>query len=184
MKYWLRKGAPANKLILGMPLYGRAFTINNRNKNRASRGLNVPANRKGRAGPYTSEAGFLAYYEICDMIKNQGWKVVKDQQGRMGPYAYKGRQWVGYDDVAMIRRKSQYIRKLGLAGGMVWALDLDDFTNRCGQGHHPLMNTIKQVLGPRLTSEEKYARTTAPLGKIIAGTRSGGSIHTCTCLVL
>merc|ERR1719445_2988226 len=30
---------------------------------------------------------------------------------------------------------------------MVWALDLDDFKNRCGQGHHPLMNTIKEVLG-------------------------------------
>ena len=50
---------------------------------------------------------------------------------------------VGYDDVAMIRYKSEYIRKMGLGGGMVWALDLDDFKNRCGQGHHPLMNTIK-----------------------------------------
>ena len=31
---------------------------------------------------------------------------------------------------------------------MVWALDLDDFNNRCGEGRHPLMNTIKSVLGP------------------------------------
>ena len=31
---------------------------------------------------------------------------------------------------------------------MIWALDLDDFNNRCGQGRHPLMNTIKSVLGP------------------------------------
>ncbi len=37
---------------------------------------------------------------------------------------------------------------MGLAGGMVWALDLDDFTGRCGQGKHPLMNTIVNVLGP------------------------------------
>ena len=37
---------------------------------------------------------------------------------------------------------------MGFAGGMVWALDLDDFNNRCGQGKHPLMNTIKAVLGP------------------------------------
>ena len=29
---------------------------------------------------------------------------------------------VGYDDVAMIRYKSEYIRKMGLGGGMVWAL--------------------------------------------------------------
>ena len=66
---------------------------------------------------------------------------------------------VGYDDVAMIRYKSEYIRKLGLGGGMVWALDLDDFKNRCGQGHHPLMNTIKEVLGPKITAEEQEART-------------------------
>ena len=44
--------------------------------------------------------------------------------------------------------QSEYIRKMGLAGGMVWALDLDDFKNRCGEGPHPLMNEIKKVLGP------------------------------------
>ena len=38
---------------------------------------------------------------------------------------------------------------MGLAGGMVWALDLDDFKNRCGEGPHPLMNEIKKVLGPK-----------------------------------
>ena len=43
--------------------------------------------------------------------------------------------------------QSQYIRDMGLAGGMIWALDLDDFRNRCGQGNHPLLSTIKSVLG-------------------------------------
>ena len=48
---------------------------------------------------------------------------------------------------------------MGFAGGMVWALDLDDFKNRCGEGHHPLMNQIKAVLGPKMTADEEAARS-------------------------
>ena len=46
-----------------------------------------------------------SFPQICDRIKNHGWTVVKDPEGRMGPYAYKGNQWVGYDDIDMIRYK-------------------------------------------------------------------------------
>ena len=99
--YWIEMGAPAEKLILGMPLYGQAFTLDNP----AEHGLNAPARQKGKAGQFTRAAGFLAYYEICHNINQGGWTVVQDPQGRMGPYAYKGRQWVGFDDVAMLRRK-------------------------------------------------------------------------------
>lgn len=64
----------------------------------------------------------------------------------MGPYARKGTQWVSYDDPDMIRRKSELVRTLNLGGGMVWALDLDDFHNRCGYGVYPLLREIHNVL--------------------------------------
>ena len=134
-------GAPADKLVLGMPLYGQAFALDNNDEN----GLNALARQ---AGEFTRAAGFLAYYEICESINKGGWTVVNDPEERMGPYAYKDRQWVGFDDVATIRKKAEFVRELGLGGGMVWALDLDDFNNRCGQGKNPLINTIKAVLGP------------------------------------
>nr|CAD7394101.1 unnamed protein product [Timema cristinae] len=85
-------------------------------------------------------------FQICDRVKNRGWTVVKDPLDRMGPYAFKGNQWVSFDDAHMIRLKSEYIRAMDLGGGMVWALDLDDFRNRCGDGPHPLLNTIRSVL--------------------------------------
>lgn len=48
----------------------------------------------------------------------------------MGPYAFKNDQWVSFDDEDIIKRKVNFIKSLGLAGGMVWAVDLDDFKNR------------------------------------------------------
>ncbi|RXG53489.1 putative chitinase 3, partial [Armadillidium vulgare] len=70
---------------------------------------------------------------ICYNIQ-QGWTVVQDPLETMGPYAYSGNQWVSYDDAAMVQTKSEYILSKGLGGAMIWALDLDDFMNRCGTG--------------------------------------------------
>lgn len=44
------------------------------------------------------------------------------------------------------------MKQNGFAGVMVWALDLDDFNNMCGQGKYPLMNAINQELSGRLPS--------------------------------
>lgn len=134
-----------------MPLYGQSFSINDPS---AGTGLNVAASG-GQAGEFTRAAGFLSYYEICDRIRNRGWNVVQDSQRRMGPYAHKGNQWVSFDDAEMIRRKAEYIRSMGLGGGMVWALDLDDFRDRCGEGPHPLMHTIQKVLANPPNEDEK-----------------------------
>jgi len=144
MNYWIESGAPRKKLVMGMPLYGQSFTLNKVEDNK----LNAPARGGGNQGVATRAKGFLAYHEICRLIK-QGYAVVKDDvtPPRMGPYAYKGNQWVGFDDTAMIEQKCNYVKEMGLGGGMVWALDLDDFRNLCGEGSYPLMNTMRRVLG-------------------------------------
>ncbi|RXG74038.1 putative chitinase 3 [Armadillidium vulgare] len=141
INYFIEKGANPKKLIMGMPMYGQSFSLTKMDNT----GLNSPA-RKGQAGEYTRAAGFLAYYEICHKVLSQGYKVMKDPSGSIGPYAYKGNQWVGFDDVNMIRFKSEYIKNMGLGGGMIWALDLDDFRNRCNCESHPLLKTINRVL--------------------------------------
>lgn len=53
--------------------------------------------------------------------------MVQDPLGTMGPYAYKGNQWVSFDDQDMIRFKSEFVVRNDLGGAMIWALDLDDF---------------------------------------------------------
>ncbi|XP_050746266.1 probable chitinase 10 isoform X2 [Drosophila biarmipes] len=142
ISYWIEKGAPSRKIVMGIPLYGQSFTL----ESASNSCLNAKASGPGEAGEFTGASGFLAYYEICERVNHQGWKVVHDELGRMGPYAYKGTQWVSYDDAAIIRKKSQLVRSLELGGGMVWALDLDDFRNRCGNGVHPLLHEMHEVL--------------------------------------
>ncbi len=51
-------GAPRDKIIMGMPLYGQSFTLADPKNN----GLNAKAPGPGQAGEFTRAAGFLAYY--------------------------------------------------------------------------------------------------------------------------
>merc|ERR1719167_1441407 len=145
---------------MGMGTYGRTFTL----VNKAKTGLNADASGPGAAGPSTSAKGFLSYYEICDFIKNKGWTSEFIDEIK-SPIAYNGDQWVGYDNPKSIAIKSQYIKDKGLGGGMIWALDLDDFTGSCGDGNYPLLNTINRILGgetwtpPATTSTTKKPST-------------------------
>ncbi len=77
---------------------------------------------------------------------DDNWERVYHPTNAMGPYAFKGNQWVGYDDVAQVRRKSQFVQQKGYGGAMIWALDLDDFANVCGCENYPLLKTINRVL--------------------------------------
>ncbi|XP_078500822.1 chitotriosidase-1-like [Lissotriton helveticus] len=139
MKYWRDNGAPPEKLIMGVPTYGRTFTLAT-----ADTGVGAPSSGAGTPGPFTREPGFLSYYEVCTFLKGAtaAWS---DEQ--KVPYAYKGNQWVGYDNIKSITNKVQYLKTNGFGGAMVWALDLDDFTGTiCGQGKYPLLQALKTEL--------------------------------------
>ncbi|XP_044301190.1 chitotriosidase-1-like [Varanus komodoensis] len=141
VEYWKSKGAPAEKIIMGIPAYGRTFTLSS-----SQTGVKAPASGPGTPGTYTKEAGFLAFYEICSFKKGATTKVIPEQKV---PYSFKGNQWVGYDDVDSIKNKVKYLKEKKLGGGMLWAMDLDDFKGAfCAAGAYPLLQTLKRELGP------------------------------------
>jgi hypothetical protein len=35
---------------------------------------------------------------------------------------------------------------MGLSGGMIWAMEYDDFNNKCGAGKYPLLNKVHDML--------------------------------------
>ncbi|CAG0887236.1 unnamed protein product [Cyprideis torosa] len=173
---WVRKGAPKDKLVIGMPTYGRSFTL----ANAASYHVNVPTTGGGEAGEYTREAGFLAYYEVCEKLL-KGAKYVWDDEMKV-PYMVEGSLWVGFDDERAIRNKMQWLKDEGYAGAMVWTLDMDDFRGDiCGGGvKYPLIGAMREELRgvPRggkdvdwasVSSKAEIARpTTLPPPEIIS----------------
>ncbi|XP_054720372.1 chitinase-3-like protein 1 [Uloborus diversus] len=142
VKYWMKNGAPAHKLILGIPLYGRSFTL----QSSTVTGFEAPVTGKGMAGEFTREPGMLGYNEICSLLKKEkGWKIVVDNDVQ-APYCFKDRQWIGYDDIRSVPKKVDYLRKMKLGGAMVWSIETDDFRGKCHSFRYPLLTTINSVL--------------------------------------
>lgn len=59
-EYYVSLGAPKDKLNIGIALYGRTFLLDNPNQH----DVGSPAAQPGDAGLFTSERGFIAYYEV------------------------------------------------------------------------------------------------------------------------
>ena len=56
----MSNGLPASKIIMGMPLYGRGFTLTSPSLN----GVKAPAPNGIAAGPYTQQSGIWGYNEV------------------------------------------------------------------------------------------------------------------------
>lgn len=72
--------------------------------------------------------------------------MVQPDEDAMGPYAFKGNQWVGYDDEKISRKKAEYVAKNNLGGIMFWAIDNDDFRGNCHGKPYPLIEAAKEAL--------------------------------------
>lgn len=45
------------------------------------------------------------YIQICGNVGKDDWKVIQPKKGSLGPYAFSGNQWVGFDDIEIVREK-------------------------------------------------------------------------------
>ena len=64
MNLWLDKGAPANKLVTGIPFYGRTFNLTDV----CQTGINAPAAGQAEPGEFTKDNSTLAFYEVGNKL--------------------------------------------------------------------------------------------------------------------
>ena len=48
----------------------------------------------------------------------------------------------------------KYVKSKGYGGGMIWAIDLDDFNGLCGDGKWPLLSVMQDVLSGLLLNSD------------------------------
>jgi chitinase len=97
---WVKQGAPKEKLLIGMPTYGRSFTL----VNETQFDIGAAASGGGAVGKFTNEAGFLSYYEVCSFLSQSNTTLVWDSEQQV-PFAYRKDQWVGFDDERSLKTK-------------------------------------------------------------------------------
>lgn len=149
MKRLVRMGAPKQKLMLGIAFYGRSYVLRNTTKNGVKARIKFGTNPD--PGPYVRSYAIKAYYEVCAALKSGGWTRVFDEEAKC-PYAYKGDQWVGYEDEDSVAHKMDFILREGYGGVMVFNNDLDDFRGVCGP-KNPLIKVIFNKVGEKARVE-------------------------------
>ncbi|MCE7010610.1 glycoside hydrolase family 18 chitinase [Kibdelosporangium philippinense] len=128
---WTSRGAPANRIVLGVPFYSRGWTgvanVNN--------GLHQTAT--GPA-PGRYEAG-INDYKLIKPLVGSGYQLYRDANAGHA-WLFNGSTFWTYDDPTEIARKTAWITSNGLGGAMIWSMDGDTANGE-------LMTAVHQGIG-------------------------------------
>lgn len=114
---WIRRGAPARKLVVGMPFYGQGWT----GVTGGGDGLGQPA---AAPSPATWAAGYEDYKALKKLAESGTYTVHRDARNGHA-WLFDGTTLWTYDDPQVLRAKTSYVRDHGLGGAMFWSLDGD-----------------------------------------------------------
>ncbi|TYS57577.1 glycoside hydrolase family 18 protein [Sutcliffiella horikoshii] len=108
---YIASGVPSDKLVMGMPFYGRVFHEAKANNNGLYQAFNGGTSLSyGKlAEEYIEKNGFERHW----MEKTQV------------PVLYNGETFISYDDEKSIAKKTDFLKRNDLGGAMMWELSQD-----------------------------------------------------------
>ncbi|EYB90831.1 hypothetical protein Y032_0213g2279 [Ancylostoma ceylanicum] len=124
MKYYSCRSGKPSKLNMGVPFYGRYWE---------NVGAAIDANdemwRTADAVGGVYQGGYLAWKDI----PTKGWSrdSASFHEKTKAPYIYDSgsRRFLGFENVQSLQHKVNYAIERNLGGLMIWAIDLDDYSN-------------------------------------------------------
>lgn len=109
---YINSGVPANKIIMGVPFYGRSYNqVNSMNNGlyQSFAGGGSAISYAELQANYVNKNGFIRYWEPDSKV----------------PWLFNGSQFISYDDVESLGYKTTFIKTTGLGGAMIWELSQD-----------------------------------------------------------
>ncbi|KFY68430.1 hypothetical protein V496_01052 [Pseudogymnoascus sp. VKM F-4515 (FW-2607)] len=117
-------GIRKNKLIVGMPLFGRSFS-----------------NTAGPGRPYTHKSGSSSVYDVKHLPPPGAIEYWDPVAGSSFCYNHKTKEMIIYDNFGVANQKAQFIIKGGFGGAMWWESSSDR------TGSNSLIRTVALSLG-------------------------------------
>ncbi|KAL9598782.1 MAG: hypothetical protein Q9219_004280 [cf. Caloplaca sp. 3 TL-2023] len=122
VEYYVSHGIRPSKIVLGMPLYGRAFTA-----------TSGPGHSFSGTGEGSWENGI---WDFKDLPKEGAKECIDKEIGASWSYDEAKRVMVTYDTLAMANVKVDFMKEWGLGGGMWWESSGDK------KGNESLIGTV------------------------------------------
>ena len=106
---FLQAGVPAEKLVMGLPFYGKSWIMKSADKH----GINMPVEGRARGGGYT--------YIKDSLVDKKGFVRYWDEKA-LAPYLFNAEtnQLIVYDDEESVKLKCEYVINNNMGGMMFW----------------------------------------------------------------